>query len=251
MKVSALFRKIEELQGEDPWGHFLDAGTGPNSISWVSQLQTDRWTAVTAQRVMAEETAKSLSSPPRPSDRLIFGNWKDDSFLAGERFDTVLLDHFIGAIDAFAPYQQESLIEKLAGLTDKRLYITGMEPYVPITADDEVGLYIGDLGRFRDACMLLTRDRPYREFPADWIVAQLERIGMKNIETKFFKVKRGASFVKSQLEICAERISRLDDQELASSLTNKVEQMRNRGNELIEHHGGLPYGRDYVLWAEV
>jgi hypothetical protein len=46
--LSARFAHIEELQGNRPWGSFLDAGTGTHSISRVSSLATHSWVAVTA-----------------------------------------------------------------------------------------------------------------------------------------------------------------------------------------------------------
>ncbi|MEM6556472.1 MAG: class I SAM-dependent methyltransferase, partial [Pseudomonadota bacterium] len=43
-RPSGLFRHIEDLQGDQPWGTFLDAGTGLHSMGWISQLSTERWT---------------------------------------------------------------------------------------------------------------------------------------------------------------------------------------------------------------
>ena len=252
MKTSTLFKYIEKLQGDTPWGHLLDAGTGDSSLRWVAQLSTERWTAVTSQPVMAESAQRALSSPARENDRLIIGNWADQQLLAGERFNTVLLDYVIGAVDAFAPYFQETLLRRMASCVDNTLYVTGLEPYVPVmvdTADDEVGAFIGDLGRLRDACMLLARDRPYREFPAAWVVAQLQQVGFKVTDVKHFKIRRRDKFLQSQLQICEDRVQRFADKTLADAMRTHLEQMRQRGEALIKRHDGLPYGRDYVLRA--
>lgn len=245
----SLFKKVEELQGQVPWGHMLDAGTGPKSLSWISSLPTERWTAVTAQPVLIESTRQALSSEPRTDDRLVLGNWADDSLLADERFDTVLLDYFIGAVDAFAPYMQEALLHRMAARVRGTLYVIGLEPYVPITAEDEVGEFIGDLGRFRDACMLLARDRPYREYPAQWVAAQLRLAGLRVTETAFFSIRYRRRFLASQLDICQQRTQRIADPALAAALRDKIERLRDRGEALIKQHDGLRYGRDYVLQA--
>ncbi|MEM1156108.1 MAG: class I SAM-dependent methyltransferase [Pseudomonadota bacterium] len=246
----SLFKKIEALQGHAPWGHMLDAGTGPKSLSWIASLKTQRWTAVTAQRAMIESTRQALSTEPRAGDRLILGNWADDSLLNDEQFDTVLLDYFVGAIEAFAPYMQETLLHRVAARAKGALYVIGLEPYVPITAEDEVGEFIGDLGRFRDACMLLARDRPYREYPGEWVAAQLRLAGMRVTHIKFFSIRYRGRFLASQLNICEQRAHRIPDSTLAAAVRDKIERLRDRGEALIEQHDGLRYGRDYVLRAE-
>ena len=249
MKTSALFKYIEKLQGNTPWGHMLDAGTGDGSLPWVTQLPTERWTAVTSQPIMAEAAQRALASPARENDRIVIGNWADEKLLAGERFDTVLLDYVIGAVDAFAPYFQGMLLRRMATCVDGALYITGLEPYVPVMEQDEVGGFVGDLGRLRDACTLLARDRPYREFPAIWVATQLQQTGFNVTDVKHFKIRRRHKFLQSQLKICEDRVQRFADKTLSNAMGQHIEQMRERGEYLIRQHDGLPYGRNYVLRA--
>lgn len=199
---------------------------------------------------MAESARKALPAPPRAEDRIIVGNWADDALLAGERYDTVLLDYLIGAVDAFAPYGQEGLLHRLTARVAGTLYVTGLEPYVPIVADDEAGQFIGDLGRLRDACQLLARDRPYREYPAAWVSAQLRQAGLVVTHEKFFPIRYREGFLASQLAICESRIERFADRALAGALREHVAAMRERGEQLIERHDGLRCGRDYILRAE-
>jgi len=198
---------------------------------------------------MAEAVGRVLPAERRQGDRVIVGNWADDSFLTGEKFDTVLLDYFIGAIDAFAPYSQETLIHRLAKATRGTLYVTGLEPYVPVVADEEVGRFIGDLGRLRDACQLLARDRPYREFPADWVAATLRRAGLVVTHRQFYKIRYRKRFLDSQLEICEARLQRFQDAALAAAMKHHIASIRRRGEDLMERHDGLRYGRDYLLRA--
>ena len=108
---------------------------------------------------------------------------------------------------------------------------------------------LGDLGRLRDACMLLARDRPYREYPAPWVAAQLEQAGMTVTHAKHFRIRYRQRFLNSQLAVCEARIQRFADPVLAVAMRDHVEEVRERGEALIEQHDGLPYGRDYVLRA--
>lgn len=247
--TSALFKKIEQLHGDTRWGHVLDAGTGDKSLPWVAALPTQSWTAVTMQAAMAESASRALAVRPRQCDRIIMGNWSDDTFLADEQFDTVLLDHTVGAVDAFAPYFQETFLHNMASRTRATLYVTGLEPYVPVIADDEVGAFVGDLGRLRDACMLLAGDRPYREYPATWVAAQLRQAAFTVTDAAHFRIRYRHQFLESQIDICEQRVQRFRDPALAAAMRVYLAQMRGRGETLIDRHDGLPYGRDYVLRA--
>ncbi len=249
MKTSSLLKHIKKLQADQPWGHVLDAGTGPKSLPWVAALPSERWTAVTAQPGMADSARQALTVPPRAVDRIVIGNWADEDLLPGECFDTVLLDYLIGSVDAFAPYFQEALLHRLAARTVGSFYVIGLEPYVPVVADEEVGAFVGDLGRLRDACQLLARDRPYREHPAQWVAAQLQRIGMTVTDTKYFRIRYREQFLAGQLDICDTRARQLADPALSAALLEHIALMRQRGEALIDQHDGLPYGRDYVIRA--
>ena len=45
-----------------------------------------------------------------------------------------------------------------------KMYIIGLEPYPDVT-DSKGGQLILELSRLRDACILLAKHRPYREYP--------------------------------------------------------------------------------------
>ena len=59
-KHPRLLRYIQQLQGEHSWGTFLDAGTGVQSLRWVVDLRTERWTAVSASPTHAQRVQLSL-----------------------------------------------------------------------------------------------------------------------------------------------------------------------------------------------
>lgn len=252
-KISGLFKHIEELHGDRPWGHVLDVGTGVKSLQWLSTLKTDSWTAVTASASMARNSENDYPGELREQDRILVGNWIDTELLKGEQFDTLLLDYFIGAVDGFAPYWQDMVLERIKAHLKPggRLYITALEPYVPLVAKDEVGQFIGDLGRLRDACLLLARQRPYREYPSDWVMRHLHRAGYKVISGQRFPIRYGERFLKGQLAMCRQRVTKFADKQLAESMLQHVDNMERIGQQLMLKYNGLPSGHDYVIAATI
>src|SRR3546814_15756732 len=72
--VSGLFREIEKLHGDLPWGAFLDAGTGTHSIGWAASLATERWTAVSGAEAHAAQAADAIAATRRSTARVVVGN---------------------------------------------------------------------------------------------------------------------------------------------------------------------------------
>lgn len=249
--VSSLFRFIEGLHGDKPWGSFLDAGTGVKSLEWVMSLPTERWTAVTAAPSMASNIRKSLDEPARPQDRILVGNWINDGLLTGETFDTVLVDYLVGAIEGFAPYWQDRVFDRLRPLMSEqgRLYFIGLEPYVQFKPDTESGRAIWEIGRVRDACLLLAGERPYREFPMEWTMRQLGLAGFRMLEARRFPIRYRARFVNGQIDMCVNRLERMPEH-LRAAMHSYVEDVRARALALDEREGGLRHGHDYVIAAE-
>jgi hypothetical protein len=244
-----LFKYIEELQGRSPWGNVLDAGTGPSSARWLSGLKTESWAAVTASRDMARQTEYAVAQHMREQDRILIGNWLDPGLLADERFDTVLLDYVIGAMDAYAPYFQERALQRLRPLVQQRLYIVGVDPYVPLPTDEPAGRLIREIGSLRDACLLLAGERPYREFPMEWMVDQLQRAGFQVISSRRFANVYREHFVHAQLDLCLSMIERMPEDALRRGLHTRVEDLRDRSLRYARANNGLKYGADYVVGA--
>ncbi len=247
---SRLFQLIADMQADRPWGSFLDAGTGRNSMSWLLSLETERWTAITGAQSMADQVSRELGTEQRPQDQLIVGNWSDPELLAGERYDTVLADYLLGAIDGFAPYTQDQLFSRLRPLVAKRLYIIGLEPYVPYSSQDPAGAMIVEIGRLRDACLLLAGQRPYREYPQDWVLRHLRQAGFRCVDTQRFAIRYSERFIHSQLDMCVQRTQYFADRLLATSMTEHIAAVRRRALALHDTLGGLRHGYDYVIAAE-
>lgn len=250
--VSSLFRYVETLHADRAWGAMLDSGAGVKSLQWIQALSTDRWTAITAAPGMADAVRAALGDGIRSQDRLLVGNWIDDGLLAGETFDTVLVDYLVGAIEGFAPYWQDQVFARLRPLVadNGRLYVIGLEPYVQYKPKTESGRIIWEIGRVRDACLLLAGERPYREYPLEWMLRQLERAGFRVVESRRFPIRYGSRHVNGQLDMCRRRLERFNSSAVGSAMLQYVEELRLRALIVLARDGGLRHGHDYVIAAE-
>lgn len=204
-------------------------------------------TGATGHAVQVRDTVAPLR---RPQDRLIVSNWADETLLAGERFDTVLADYLLGAVEGFAPYFQAELFRRLRPHVAGRLYLTGLEPYVHEEPATAAGRMVWEIGRYRDACLLLAGERAYREYPMAWVIARLEAAGFRVTASRHFPIRYKARFVNGQIDMCAPRLARLEDRTLADAMTARGEALRMSGLAMVEAEGGLRHGHDYVIAAE-
>lgn len=246
----ALFRHIEQVHGDRPWGAFLDAGTGVNSALWSTALATERWCAVTGSASHGDQVRGRVGTRLREQDRLLVGNWTDADLLAGEGFDTVLADYLVGAVEGFSPYFQSQLFARLRPLVKGRLYVVGLDPYVVGEAPDEAARAVRDIGRLRDACLLLAGETPYREYPAEWVVNSLEGSGFRVLAGRRFGNRYRETWVNGQLDMAVRRLPRFADPQLAAAMRGAIEALRARSLDLCRRHDGLAHGHDYVVAAE-
>ena len=251
VRKSKFFAHIEREQGDRPWGAFLDAGSGLHSLGWVSQLDTERWTAVTGAPQDAKKMQTATEGTRRPQDQILLGNWAKADLLKGEVFDTVLADYLLGAVEGFAPYFQPYLFARLRPVTGKVLYITGAEPYVPENEPStEAGRLVWQIGRFRDACLLLSGELPYREYPSAWVLDQLTRSGFKPRNIKHFDTRYKERFVRTQIDLSLEALKRVRDRNAAQALSQWGEALKQEALALVASDNGLAHGSDYVITAE-
>lgn len=246
--ADALFDRIAAWQGDRPWGHVLDAGTGLHSLRWILGLPTSRWTAVTGGASRQRELREHLGPHMRPVDRVLTGNWQDPALLEGERFDTVLADYLLGAIDGFAPYFQDRLFARLRPHVAGRLYAVGLAPYRD-GEGGEAGALIRELAALRDACILLAGHRCYREYPLDWVLRSLEGAGYVVERAEAVPIVYRQRFIDGQLDVCLSKLPLLRDPALADALRGRVEELRGRAHEASRRFDGLRYGEDWIVAA--
>lgn len=247
--MSLIFDFIAQCHAPRRWGSILDAGTGVHSMRWLAGLDAERVVGVTGSEQMALQVRDAISLGPR--HEVLVGNWRDPRLLLGQRFDVVLADYLIGAVDAFAPYAQDEILARLRRRCRGRLYVTGLEPNVIGVPRAEAGRLIWRLGRLRDACMLLAGDAPYREFPLDWTVRHLERADFRVIDTRRVPIRFGTRFVASQMGMIRDRIGCMPDESLRPALLAHAEALEAEALSAVERLGGLRHGSDYVVVAEV
>ncbi|WP_197076491.1 hypothetical protein [Luteimonas sp. FCS-9] len=245
-----MYDRITALHGHRPWGAVLDAGTGRASMRWLLGLETARWTAVTGAESMAAQTRAEIGTRMREQDRLVVGNWADPGLLAGERHDVVLADYLLGAIEGFAPYWQDRLFSRLRPLVGRRLYMIGLEPYVHGVPEDPAGRLVNEIGRLRDACLLLAGEQPYREYPLDWSLRHLEQAGFRVVDAQTVPIGYRERFVHSQLDLCLRSVDKLRDRSLAAPLLAHVADLRTRALAHLAREGALRHGHDYIVVAE-
>lgn len=245
--TSALFRHIEAVQDGAPWGSFLDAGTGVNSALWSTALPTDRWLGVSASRAHAAQVTAAVGQRLRSQDAVVVGNWADPELIAGERFDTVLADYLLGAVEGFAPYFQPQLFTRLRPLVGRRLHVVGLDPYVVGDAPTPAARIVRAIGRWRDVCLLLADEAPYREYPAEWALNALSAAGFRVTEARRFPNRYREAWINSQLNMGLRRLPKLADRALASALAANAESLRTQALALCETDGGLRCGYDYVI----
>lgn len=250
----ALFRAIESMQSNKPWGKFLDAGTGTHSLKWINTLDTDGFSAVTADPQFADQTRKDIGFDVKAPDEIIIGNWREKEFLKDQVFDTVLADYLVGAIDGFAPYFQDQVFERLKRhiAPGGRFYLVGMQP-LPDHPGGAAEL-VAEAARLRDSCILLAGHRPYREYPLDWITRQMKKAGMKVVSARKMPVLYAPHTVKRQLDVASRKlpIIAVTDAKLAASLEKHITDLHLRVQKELAGMGGrVEVGFDYVVCAEL
>ncbi|PSN05772.1 hypothetical protein, partial [Siccibacter turicensis] len=116
--------------------------------------------------------------------------------------------------------------------------------------ETESGKIIWEIGRVRDACLLLAGARPYREFPLDWMLGRLGLAGFRILEARRFPIRYRARYVNVQLNMCLARIERFFSNGLGMAMRAYVEELRARALQLNERQDGLWHGNDYVIAVE-
>jgi len=240
-----LFDYIRKMQGNN-WGSILDAGTGSHSLEWIIGLNSTKWTAITGDPKRQAAMEKLFEGKIRPEDKVISGNWKDDDLLEGEVYDIVIADYLIGSLDGYAPYYQYQLIERLKPHVGKKLYIVGAEPFPDKVEDDEHGQLIVDIAKIRDSCILLAGQRPYREYPMDWVMKTLKRAGFHINGVGFFESTHGREFVEMQLNVAETKLKYFQNKDLAQSMQKHIDETRSKVRKL---KWGIRFGNDYVIAA--
>lgn len=264
-KDDALFGYIEEMQASDrPFGDILDAGTGMHSLRWIATLGEDgkgmtEFTAITADKTMQRNVQNEADDLEISHlGKIIIGNWFGENPLdevlssQDKKFDTILADYLIGAMDGFSPYEQDLMIPKLAKLLKPggRIYIVGLEP-IPDTASGDANI-ICKIRQVRDACILLAGHRCYREYPVTWIKRQIQEHNpsLQLLETKTFPILYRHATIVNQINVARSKFSYFPTPELADQMKLVLDDLEEQSRKATEENGRIRLGFDYVVTAE-
>ncbi|TYZ66033.1 hypothetical protein PybrP1_009049 [[Pythium] brassicae (nom. inval.)] len=269
-KTDGLFSWIEEREAAQPqpWGRVLDAGTGRHSLAWLLGLAARApgsvtvVAAVTGERSLADALSKEFAGHAAGVPlRVHAGNWVDDAFLCEEeatKFDVVIADYLVGAIEGFAPFFQDAIIERIARhlAPGGRLYLVGLQPLSecaatsPDNADDvALAALAQEMARVRDACILLAGRRCYREFPMTWCERQLRVAGFRvDGSVRLANVYKRET-VQRQLQVGRNQFVWFDDAVAQDAMRRKLEALETRAAALFDGGKKIRFGFDYVLAA--
>ncbi|MBL4847162.1 MAG: class I SAM-dependent methyltransferase [Planctomycetes bacterium] len=244
--ADAIFAAIEAHEALFGWGSTLDAGTGVHSLRWLLQTPAAPLSAITASTNLEQDVRRGLEGELGQT-RLLIGNWSDPELLADERFEVVVADYLLGALDAYQPYGQDLLFPRLGQVVAPggRLYVVGLEPSPP-AATEPWGELVLATERLRDAMIRLAGDRCYREFPKLWVVRALERAGFSVEASQVFPIRYGPRWIKRQLGVGRSKLARIDS-DLGAALEARAAQIE----ELAEAAGEerAVFGEDYLVVA--
>lgn len=180
--------------------------------------------------------------------------WSLAIFLEGEApFDVIIADYLIGSLDGFAPYMQDTIIQRLGRHLSAtgRLYIVGLEPLAStaVSADgDTAAFWIQEMARTRDACILLAGKRCYREMPMSWCDRQLRKNAFQvRNQVRFTNVYTAAT-IQRQLNVARNQLVAFRDEPLAAAMREALDRMDQQVRQVVGSQR-IKYGFDYVLQA--
>ena len=262
-----LFGSIEHQQQGRPFGDVLDAGTGLHSLRWIATLPLqgmESFCAITADEMMrrnVQQEAEALGVAHMGT--VLVGNWFDNEdnplSLQGRKFDTILADYLIGAMDGFSPYQQDRMLHILASYLKPggRLYIVGLEPIPDKAPDGENNAganVICRVRQVRDACILLAGHRCYREYPMEWVERQVEaqHPDLVAIDSRKFPILYRHVTIQRQIQVGRSKLKWFPTQSLVDSMTQVLDDLEQASLDATTKapNGKIAFGFDYIVTVE-
>ena len=277
----ALFGSIEARQGNVPFGRVLDAGTGLHSLRWLATLRAPNkgllhCVAVTADANMQKNCQREVSAlGVADCFSIVQGNWfpnasnPEATYLPAlpnnnnnnnnDKFDVILADYLIGAMDGFSPYMQDMMVSKLCRYLKPggRLYLVGLQP-LPDSAPGPANL-LCRVRQVRDACILLAGHRCYREYPLQWMERHLSNTTdgthrLHLLHSSQFPILYSHATALKQINVGRSKLPLIRRQagnaELARGLQRELQSLEDQIRVATAGGGKIELGFDYVMTAE-
>ena len=199
---------------------------------------------------------------------VIIGNWKtgikvdekggiefisnEKALLEGQKYDTILVDYLVGAIDGFSPYFQDLIFNRLVHhlAPGGRMYIIGLQP-IPDSVSTDANVFC-KITKVRDACILLAEHRCYREYPLDWIESHVQRAGLNVVESKKYPIRYDHATMLRQINVGRSKLKLFPTKGLAREMGIVLDDLEKESLEVTKRQpdGRITLGFDYVLVAE-
>jgi hypothetical protein len=271
----ALFKFIEESQaasgkdGAPNFGSLLDSGTGLHSLKWLNSLEQQSalssWVAVTADEGMRSSVDDERALLNMSKGEVVIGNWasvetkntkstivKSDVPLLKDtdRFDTILADYLIGAIDGFSPFFQEKIFSKLVSHLSPggKVYVVGLNP-IPDSVEGGGDVFCR-VTKARDACILLAGHRCYREYPVEWIEGQMKSNGLKVTASKRYPILYSHASIVRQIAVARTKLPLFKNDVMREGMRAHLKDLEEESLEVTKN-GRIKLGFDYVVCAEL
>jgi SAM-dependent methyltransferase len=231
-----------------------------HSLRWIATLGDHKgmtkFTAITADKTMQQNCQREADALGMSHlGKIIIGNWFGNAPLEmKEKFDVILADYLIGAMDGFSPYQQDLMIPKLCKYLKPggRLYLVGLQP-IPDSAPGPADI-ICKVRQIRDACILLAKHRCYREYPVDWIERQIEKIPeLKLVNTASFPILYKHQTIVNQINVARSKFPFFPSQApgLVDEMKKVLDDLERQSFEATKNGQRIRLGFDYVVTAEL
>ncbi|KAH8068055.1 hypothetical protein JL721_7004 [Aureococcus anophagefferens] len=158
------------------WGDVLDAGAGLSSTCWLARMPCSTLTAVTARAAGTDAYGDRLRDAFAGAKvDVVVGNWREAGFLAGERYDVVVADYLLGAVELHWPHGADAVLARLLGalMPGGTLLFVGVEPYESLLDRRRADRLVLDVESLGDSAAALAGEATYREVPEAWITRQV------------------------------------------------------------------------------
>ena len=223
------------------------------------------YVAVTADKNFRRDTqAKAESLGIADYGSVVIGNWaadmtdgngedKGDVLCEGEMFDTILADYLVGAVDHFAPFFQDLLFPRLVRHLKPggRMYLTGLNP-IPESSSGPGDIFCR-ITKLRDACILLSGARPYREHPVEWVERHLPLAGLKVIDVAKFPKTYNVGTIGLQIEAARSTLKFIQNNDLRQAMSQRIDELEEESKQVCANcvNGEFELGFDWIVSAEL